>query len=734
MAVGGLCATFCANAADVASTQAPKKKGGTPVTITADGENRFEAGIAYASGNVVARYGEDVVYADKIAFNNQTKEITAYGNVRVYSKGDIYRCDQVTYNFPEQKIISSHFLTAQERYLASGEQFLTPEPKHYTIRSGMFTTDDREHPSYRVESNTIEIYPDDRVVLKNSVFYVGDVPVFWIPYSVYSLNRNKNTFDIMAGSSSRWGAYVRTSYNIQWNQKWSTSFNIDYRDKRGPSGGVDFDYIANKNAHALFRSFWIHDNGNDIGVGSVDRPLEPKARRFRFEYKHSSELAPDLFSTADINVWSDRHVTQDFFPDEFDQERIPDNHLSGTYYNQNFTFTVLGRSQANNLFEVVERKPEVILEFKRQKIPYTFLSYEGESSVVNFERVFDRDDTTGRTPYRAVRYDTYHQILYPRQYFDWLSLTPRAGIRGSVYTRNNEPTDADPNGDISRYVANAGLEASFKVSKTWLDVKNEKYGIDGLRHAAEPFMNFTYVPPSNQDPGQFRGFDDRIANTRLAPLNFPAYNSIDSIGKMTVARHGVRNKLQTKRDGVNVDLFDWVIYGDLDITREGWGVYTDTAGVERMYNPNRIYPELYNDVTFNPLPWLKLEIQSAAGLTRSSFDEVNSNLTWQVHPAIELSVGNRYLDGVPFVNDSNLMTCGSFYRLNENWQVAQSLAFEADDGTLQEHRYSVYRDLSAWNFSTTAAFRDNRDVPNEFLLYFSFTLKAFPEQSISVNY
>jgi LPS-assembly protein len=401
------------------------------------------------------------------------------------------------------------------------------------------------------------------------------------------------------------------------------------------------------------------------------------------------------------------------------------------FYNENFTATVLGRSQANRLFEVVERKPEMKLEFKRQPIPgLPGIYYEGEASVVNFERNFDREDNVNQ-PYRSVRYDMFHQLLYPKQYFHWLNITPRVGARGTIYTRNNNPADPQPDDEISRYILNAGAEASFKLSKTWLDAQNENLGIDGIRHVAEPFINFSYSPKPNVRPDEFRGFDNYIPSLRLPSLNYPAFQSIDSLDQVTTLRHGIRNKIQTKRDGINVDLIDWVLYADLDLERE------QAVLVDKPYS------QLYNDLTFEPVPWLKLEIDSSLGLTKESFNEVNSKLTWQVMPALEATVGNRYLNDAPLFNpttgdrffpNSNLLYEEIMYRLNENWKFSQQISFEADNGKLEEQRYTIYRDLTSWNLALTGAFRDNKDIKDEFIVYLSLTLKAFPEQSIGFHY
>lgn len=708
-------------------------KHGVPVEITADGENRFEANMAYASGNVVVHYGEDVLYADEIAYDRQNQEVTATGNVRIYSGESIYRGERLVYNFATQKLVSEGFAIASDRVYGAGESVSTPKDGKYVIRDAYVSSENRQKPSYRVAAKTIEIYPDDRVVFKNAFFYVGDLPFLWVPYYSYSLKENTTLLETVVGSNERWGFYALNAIKWQIDSQWGVEPHFDFRSRRGFGGGVDVTYRPKVGQKSVLKTFYTHDEGNDIITSSRERWAEPPEKRYRASYKQSTEVAPDIYALGDVNLLSDPYVIQDFFPDEFEKDRMPDNVLELTYYNDNFTVTGLGRAQLNDVFEVSERKPELKIELKRQKIPYTPLSYEGESSVVSFEKRYDKDDPYHSDNYRAVRYDTFHQILYPRQYFGWLSLTPRAGIRGTYYTRNNLEygQSSDPHNDVARYVLNAGLEASFKLSKTWNDVRYEKLGIYGLRHVVEPFINFSYVPTPNKTPDEFRGFDTRLPSTHPAELNYPAFNSIDSIDQLTVLRHGMRNKLQTQRDGVNVDLIDWRIYADLDLEREQ-GFLVDAP-----------YPQIYNEVEINPVPWLKLSIDSALGLSDDSYNEFNSKLTWQPIPALELNFGSRSISNVPVydphtgdrvIENSHLLSFGSFYRINESWKFSNSLSFEAEDGTMQEQRYTIARDFTSWNVSLSGAYRNNRDVQDEYIVYLGFTLKAFPEQSLSLRH
>lgn len=703
----------------------PPKKQPIPIEITADGENRFEAGMAYASGNVMVKYKDDVLYADEVAYDSKHKEITAMGNVRLYSQGHIYRGDQIIYNFENGNLVSSRFLSVVDKLFLKGDEIRTPSHLKRVIRHGYFTTDDNERPGYHLEANTIEVYDDDEVVLKNVIVYAGSVPIFWLPYFTHSLKEDRGGYNFTLGMNHRWGPYIVNNYSILVKPNWTITPHIAYYGRRGPGGGVDSNYQPLHGNTTQFRSFWIHDQGNDI-IGNAVRPIMPEERRFDFEYKHSTEITNDLFTTANINVLSDRYVREDFFPSRFQRDRVPDNFADIMYYDPNFTLTLLARSQINNLFEVVERKPELKLEFKRQQIPYTPLSYEGETSVVNFEQQFDRDDPRHGQNFSTVRYDTFHQLLFPRQYFNWLSITPRAGVRGTVYTRSNI-NNPDPHEQMERFVFNTGVESSFKVSQTWFDAKKESWGIDGVRHVMEPFINVSYIPTPNLEPTEFRGFDRRLPSTVVAPLNFSAFNSIDSIDRTTTLRHGIRNKIQTKRDGSNVDLLNWVVYADLDVVRQPGSL------LEPMY------PEVYNQLDVNPLPWLTFHLDSATGLQKESFDEYNANLTWQIIPALEASLGGRILKDFPFLDakgnrlfpNSEYITSGLFYRLNESWKFGSNFAFEAHSGRLQEQRYTVYRDIGAWDISATAVHRDHSAIEDEFLFYMTFTLKAFPEQSLS---
>ena len=99
------------------------------------------------------------------------------------------------------------------------------------------------------------------------------------------------------------------------------------------------------------------------------------------------------------------------------------------------------------------------------------------------------------------------------------------------------------------------------------------------------------------------------------------------------------NRLYTKRNG---NAYSW-------LTMNTWfDSFIDDPEFDRDYS------NLYNDIYWTPLPWLRLanESQFPAFGGDESFTEVNTRLTWMPMHSLELTLGHRWLADHPFFEDS----------------------------------------------------------------------------------
>jgi LPS-assembly protein len=724
-----------------AAIQTPENQ---PVEITSSGETTYENGLATARDNVAIHVGDTDIYADSAQYNSRTHEISAEGHVRIYRDVNLYVAERGTYNIDTKQVRTNNVRTEYNPYFLSGANVTETSENVYRVEDATFTTHDSPSPDFHLHARTMRIYENDHVVFRDVTFYVGDVPVFWWPYLYQSLNDAFN-FTVSPAYLSSWGPSILTQVTFPITDNIKGRLRLDYRGRRGLAIGFesDIDYGKDDSSNAKLKTYYIQDQNPEINQTSLRRG-EVSAGRYRVSLEDRTNFTHDIYAIADITKLSDPFVMQDFYQSEFRINPVPDNVIALAKTDPFYTLTAITRFQANEFFDQTERLPEVVLDVKRHALFGGPIFYEGESGVADLHRNFA--DGAGFENYSTIRADTFHQFLYPNTYFGWLSIVPRVGLRATYYDETRDlgktlfapDTRPDPNplvpefllpdptrknpivddGSGVRTVFDTGVEASFKLSRTWEDVESRMLGLDGLLHVIQPYTNFSYVHENGLDPAAVLQFDRFEPSTQLRPLDFPQFTAIDSIDSWTIWRLGIRNRFETRRDDVTVTWLELDTFCDVNFNNP----YDRTP-----------YSNLFNKLRFTPLPWASLTIDLQIPAFDRGFTEANTTLSVQPIANLQVSVGHRYLHDNPFFDNSSLFVVGGYYRFNDNWGFGMQEQYEAQTGVLQQQRYAIYRDLTNWVASFGAVVRDNGGVM-EYGVLLTFTLKAFPKFGFDLNF
>ncbi len=719
--------------------------GALPVEINSTGQTTYENGLATARDNVAIHFGDTDIYSDFAQYDSSKRELLLKGNVRIYRGVSLYLGEEATYNLDSKAIQARNMRSGTYPYLISGQTVDSTSDTEYKIKNGTFTTDDTAQPDFQLKARGMRIYPDDRVIFRNVTFYVGKVPIFWWPYLYQPLDQSFS-YAIAPAYLSSWGPSLLGKITFPIGEKISATVRLDYRTRRGEALGFDSDihYGKDDKSQAKISTYYLQDQNPELNRTSVPRGGIP-ASRYRFRIQNRSKITENLEATADINKLSDAFILQDFFPSEFRIDPKPDNNVALTLTGDNYTLTGYARYQLNGFFETTERLPEIDLDLKRQPLFGGPIFYEGDTSAAELNRNFP----TGSIfeDYSVFRFDTFHQLTYPNTYFGWLAVVPRIGFRETYYSETRDlgktifPTaTADPlapeyplpnptigatslnplflGGETFRAVFNAGLEASFKISREWEQVQTRVLGLDGLRHIIQPYGNFSYVSNPTANPLSILQFDRFQPSTKLKPIDFPQYTSIDSLDNWTIARVGVRNRLQTRRDDLTVSWLELDTYVDVNI--------------DNPFDRTQ-FSNVFNKLTVTPVPWATLVIDSQLPLLDKGFTEVDTSIRFQPTANSQITLGHRYLNNNPFFLNSSLITIGGYYRINDNWGVSALEQYEATTNIIEQQRYSVYRDLTSWVASVGGIIRNNGGV-KEYGVLLTFTLKAFPKFSFDLNF
>ncbi|HEY4256376.1 MAG TPA: hypothetical protein VGM66_04095 [Candidatus Udaeobacter sp.] len=711
-----------------------------PIEITSTGETTYENGLATAHDNVAIHVGNTDIYADYAQYNSATHEVELKGHVRIYRDISLYVTEHGFYNTETKKIRAINGRTESLPYFLSGRDVSSISDNGYLIRNGTFTTDDSARSDFHLHAQKIRIYEKDRVIMQYVTAYIGKVPVFWWPYLYESLS-DTFSFTVSPAYLSSWGPSLLTQVVFPITDNIKGRLRLDYFGRRGPAIGFDpvIDYGKDENSQARIKTFYIQDQNPNLNQTAVPRHGVPTGR-YRLSLEDRTNFTDDIYGIANITKLSDPYVMEDFYQGEFRIDPVPDNVVAVTKTNPFFTITGIARFQANEFFSTTERTPEVVLDIKRHALFGGPIFYEGESGFADLRLQFPQG--SGFENYGTTRFDTFHQLTYPNTYFGWLSIVPRVGFRGTYYGKTWDlgsttfvppsdplvpdfilppPTTSNPvkfDGDTFRTVFNTGAEASFKISRTWENVQSRAFGLDGLMHVIQPFTNFSYVDENGANPTAILGFDRYEPSTQLRAIDFPQFTTIDSIDDWTVWRVGIRNRLETRRDDATMTWFELDSFFDVNF--------------DNPYDRTN-YSNFFNNIRFTPLPWVSLSVNSQVPAFSKGFTEVNTIASVQPLANLQLNVGHRYLNDNPFFLNSSLFLVGGYYRINDNWSIGAQEQYEATTSTLEEQRYSIYRDLSSWVASFGGVIRDNNGV-KEYGVLFTITLKAFPKIGWDLNF
>jgi lipopolysaccharide assembly outer membrane protein LptD (OstA) len=727
--------------------------GEMPVDIVNAEETHFENGVAIAEGNVVIQYGTTTIYADYGEYHPDTHDVFVRGHVRIYREGEVFVGERAVYNMETKELHAANFQGDFYPFRFSAESVSSIGKGAYLVKDSSFTTSDSSIPDYQLRAKSARIYTGQRIIMRDVTLYVGNLPVFWWPYLYQPLRRDMS-YTIHPGFYSGWGFFTLSQWNFPIADNWDGRLQLDYREERGLAIGLDTDYRfgPDDRSWGRFNSYFAPDSAPPTVIVNGQKE-HVTSDRYRVSVRNRVYITDDLWASIDINKISDVRMLRDFLPNEYRLDPQPDNMVNLTQWDKNFTLELTYRKQLNNFNDVTERLPDLSLDVTRHAVTEgSNLFYDGQTSAGRYRLAFA--EGSAFPDYSYDRVDTYHELIYPMEFWKFLSFVPRVGLRGDYYTNqgafNTEVQDTTvenllPNntlvpttvqttttrlithGALFRGVIDGGFEASFKLSKEYPNVESRAWGLDDLRHVIQPYMDLSLAATS-ADPSKILQIDRFQPSTQLPIFDFPQFTGIDTISNWAIVQLGIRNRLETKRDNTTFAWFSMNTHLDVNVKEPTFATGSFHQG---------IVSNLYNGMSFTPLPWIGLTVNSQTPLNKYGFNQINTLLNYMPVKDLQLNLGNEYLDHDPFFQSEMLVDAGLYYRFNDNWSISTRDEYEFVNSTLQNQVYEIHRDLSSWIASFGVQVENNGPGSNPRTLYalmFTMTLKDIPSATLPFDF
>jgi hypothetical protein len=192
---------------------------------------------------LINRNQDSILYADKIVFDTNTNRASLV-NGRGESTEGVQR-GKLHY--------SADLLSAYRTGVSHGDR-------------GSFTTCENAHSGYHVEARTIDVYPNDKLVARKAVVFLGPLAILYLPFLVIPLRniqdiRKPTSFLPVIGYSQLEGFYVKVRLSFNPSNTYYGYYRLEYYTKRGLGLGYAA-YFGTKNnvRFATIDAFTIDDH------------------------------------------------------------------------------------------------------------------------------------------------------------------------------------------------------------------------------------------------------------------------------------------------------------------------------------------------------------------------------------------------------------------------------------------------------------------------------------------
>jgi len=242
-------------------TEVPSPVGPTPiptlgpdqVAVVADrvtGSNQPHQPMD-AEGNVRVYYRDIILGGDRAHFDGDHTIIITGSPYLRNQRGDAVLYAQ-TISFDTDKgmaeLIGGHGATTEGvergRLYFSGKEITSLRSGVTHIERSSFTTCDEPKAGYHFEARSVDIYPNDKLVARKAVLYLGIIPVAYIPVLVIGLRheaaRRLNSSTPIVGYTQNTGVFVKERMAFYRNEDWYGYYVLNYFQKLG----VELGYVA----------------------------------------------------------------------------------------------------------------------------------------------------------------------------------------------------------------------------------------------------------------------------------------------------------------------------------------------------------------------------------------------------------------------------------------------------------------------------------------------------------
>ncbi len=664
------------------------------LTIRAEDLTYFSSEHLFvAEGDVEITYGEAHLTADYVEFHELTGDALAIGHV-VYEEGvESMTADRASMNIDKETgTISVGKLSLADDQFFTGREILKTGEKTYTIKHGTFTACDSSRPAWLFRSSTANVEQDQYLQAWNTVGYIKGIPVFYFPYIVFPIKRDRQSGFLIpeVSNSTINGFRISNAYFWAITDSQDATLRHTYYDLRGNEFGLEYRYKYSKKTDGTLLVDYFYKDRKD------------SQSKTRVDFSHRQALPFDVKGRVNIDYTDNDQFDKDFstvLDDRSDTYLESDISLTRNFsqHTLKLLFDRLDDLREDSDDRQDQKMPEFSITSQNQQIFGTPLYIRQETKAARLRREGKPEEFL-----EMNRLDIHPTLSMPINWGNALTVTPKFTFRETYYSEfttkekvseSSEEYQKKTHDADSREYYTAELDLSGPRFQRIFDRGNARQ-TQKIKHLIEPSFSYKYLP----------GIDES---------DLPKFDGTDRIGSEKQSRmlsYSLTQRLLTKR----VKQKDWERFlhdEEGEIAQED--LATETAEMASFVLSQSYNLELdehqFSDIsaTLNLEPWKDYDVKVTATYNPyvSSFVSTMVDLEGEMWDAWEFDVRWRRTATVDSEKEeitdvSQFIDMDTSLLLFERLKLSYRGRFDVTEGDRIEDNIGLIYNGQCWNFST----------------------------------
>ncbi len=461
--------------------------------------------VITATGNVELEWDDSKLYTEIAKYYRERGVVSVSGGVKLEKDGDIFVGESAELEIETKKGVVNKadiFIKKNNLHL-KGERIEKSSDQDFAMQRGTLTTCDGESPAWRFRVDNLKVTLDDFAIGRNAFFYMGDMPVLWLPYFIFPAKTERQSGFLFPsiGSSSKKGIFLDIPFYWAINQSRDLTATADLQSKRGTGFGLEYRYQGYNKGIGEDKGYLIYDTQKEKFRGELD-------------LKQQVNFTEDTYWRADLNLTLDRDYFRDFGTSSGEYNRQYLESVAFLTHRRDDLLYTAGAVYTDDLYASDNRSTLQQLFFAAvngtgKKLGASPLFYSFSGNIIYFDR---QQGETGRRVQLAPR----------------LTLPVHAGsyLSGSFWGGYNQRFyNADSPGVQNGWSERGLFEAGGSLRTEFAKVYELSLGDAGkIKHQIIPEIGYSFNQRSDQSSLPFFDFDDRVLGGDM--LTFSVLNSL----------------------------------------------------------------------------------------------------------------------------------------------------------------------------------------------------------------